>query len=138
MMDRTTVAARVRHDHAAIRSLLDDVYRACEAARERAVERLRNAVWELHLVFDEHVAMEEAHVAPILRAEGVRGEARAVDMVLEHNEQRRVIQELVEDAESDAKELGELVAEARTLVLALTNDMDVEERSLAVVLADVG
>jgi len=133
------VAARVRRDHATIRALLDAVERACVAAKERragGLDSFRRAVWDLYIAFEEHLDMEEADVAPILRSAGATGEARAVAMVLEHNEQRRVILELVEDTECDAKDVDVLVAEAVTLVQAFGTDMDLEDRSLALLLAD--
>ncbi len=82
--------------------------------------------------------MEEAHVAPLLRAGGDDGERRAVDMILEHNEQRRVILELVEDAERDQKALADLVLAATSLVGAFRIDMEIEESALAIVLATRG
>ena len=138
-LERHRLAARVRRDHATIRTLLDDVERACAIVSEGQAsshERVRRAVWDLYLVFDEHLAMEEAHIAPLLRAFDARGEQRAVAMILEHNEQRRVIIELVEDAERDAKRVLELVADALALVLAFRTDMEIEEDSLAIVLVD--
>jgi len=134
--DPQRVAARVRHEHVAIRALLDAVEGACSLASDGSsgsATRLRQTVWDLYLVFDEHLAMEEAHVAPFLRAFDARGEERAVAMVLEHNEQRRLILELVEDAEREAKPLADLVAAARSLVGAFRTDMETEESSLSVV-----
>lgn len=133
------LAARMRRDHATIRTLLDDVERACarpDEGRVVAPERVRRAVWDLYLVFEDHLAMEEAHVAPLLRALDAHGEQRAVQMILEHNEQRRVILELVEDAERDARQVSEVVVDALALVAAFRTDMEMEERSLAVVLVD--
>ena len=140
--DLERLLSRVRREHAMIRTLLDDVDRACTlalatGAGERAT-RLRKTVWDLYLVFDEHLAMEEAHIAPLLRAGGAVGEKRAVDMVLEHNEQRRVMLELVEDAERDQKALGELVRAAQALVAAFRIDMETEESTLSVVFARPG
>ena len=140
--DPERIFARVRREHGMIRTLLDAVTRACAtggttAERARAA-RLRQAVWDLYLVFDEHLAMEEAHVAPILRAFDASGERRAVDMILEHNEQRRVMLELVENAERDEKALAELVEEATSLVGAFRADMEIEESTLAVVFAGRG
>ncbi|CAN5924289.1 hypothetical protein BH11MYX4_BH11MYX4_59120 [soil metagenome] len=137
--ERQRLAERVRRDHATIRTLLDDVERACGIVNEGhpgAQERVRRAVWDLYLVFDDHLAMEEAHVAPILRAFDARGEQRAVAMILEHNEQRRLILELVEDAEREAKLAAELASDALALVLAFRTDMEIEESSLAVVLVE--
>jgi hemerythrin-like domain-containing protein len=137
--ERKRLAERVRRDHATIRTLLDDVERACAVVNEGhagSQERVRRAVWDLYLVFDEHLAMEEAHVAPVLRAFDARGEQRAVAMILEHNEQRRLILELVEDAEREAKLAAELVCDALALVVAFRTDMEIEESSLAVVLVE--
>lgn len=137
--ERQRLAERVRRDHATIRTLLDDVERACAVVNEAQAgsqERVRRAVWDLYLVFEEHLAMEEAHVAPILRAFDARGEQRAVAMILEHNEQRRSILELVEDAEREAKPAAELARDALALVIAFRTDMEIEESSLAVVLAE--
>ena len=139
--DAARILARVRREHGMLRALLDDVERACafgSTSRAGDATRLRQAVWDLYLLFDEHLAMEEAHVAPILRAFDPRGEQRAVDMILEHNEQRRVILELVENAERDEKALPELVEEATSLVGAFRTDMEIEESALAVVFAVPG
>lgn len=135
-MDPQRTFARVRREHGIIRTLLDDVERACSLApngTSEATTRLRQAVWDLYLVFDEHLAMEEAHVAPILRAFDAKGEQRAVDMILEHNEQRRMILELVEEAERDAKGRTELVAAAISVVRAFRTDIEIEESALDVV-----
>jgi len=135
--DPQRILARVRREHGMLRTLLDDVERACTLASKASgasnTTRLRQAVWDLYLLFDEHLAMEEAHVAPILRAFDARGEQRAVDMILDHNEQRRVILELVEDAERDEKAVTELVTEAISLVRAFRADIEVEESALGVV-----
>jgi hemerythrin-like domain-containing protein len=135
-VDPQRLASRVRREHGAIRTLLDGVERACALANDGSsgsATRLRQAVWDLYLVFDEHLAMEEAHVAPLLRAFDVTGEQRAVEMVLEHNEQRRLILELVEDAERHATALAGLVKAAISLVQAFRTDMETEESALAVV-----
>ncbi len=132
------VAARVSHDHAMIRVLLDLVERACTAAQQRhagGLESFRTAVWDLYIAFDEHLAMEEADVAPILRGAGPLGEVRAVEMILEHNEQRRVMLELVEDTECDAKDVDALVAEALALLHAFRIDMTLEDRSIGAAFA---
>ncbi len=133
------MAARVRRDHATIRALLDALQRACEVAKERreaGLDAFRRAVWDLYITFEEHLDMEESDVAPFLRSSGRAGVARAVAMVLEHNEQRRVLLELVEDAECDVKDVDALVAEATSLVDAFGADMALEDRSLALLLAD--
>lgn len=133
------LAGRVQRDHATIRALLDGVERACTAARERragGLDSFRRAVWDLYLAFDDHLAMEEAEVAPILRGAGKAGEVRATEMVLEHNEQRRVMLELVEDTECDAKDVGALVTEAIALVQGFVTDMALEDRALASLVAD--
>lgn len=135
----SVLLSRVQRDHATIRALLDAVERACAGSSNRqsaGLDSLRRAVWDLYIAFVEHLAMEEEHVAPILRSAGGAGEARAVAMMLEHNEQRRLILELVDDMERDAKEADALVVEALALVGAFNTDMLLEDRSLAPLLDD--
>lgn len=129
------MAERVKRDHATMRALLDDVERACRSCEEErpdCLTRFREAVWRLYVAFDEHLATEEGYFAPILRTVDAWGELRVVNMIIEHNEQRRIILELVERAESDpgASAREALVAQARALVQAFRADMDSEECSL--------
>lgn len=119
---------RVHRDHALLRTLFDAL------ALTRDVRELRAALWDLYLTFNGHLDMEEMRIAPLLRAGPAPERANA--MILEHNEQRRVMLELVEDTECDAKEVDALVSEAVALVLAFRTDMILEERSLASLLAD--
>jgi hemerythrin-like domain-containing protein len=140
-IDAERIVERVRREHATVRALLDDLERACAAAvlrREGALDRFRKAVWALYVTFDEHLAMEETYVAPLLRAADAWGEVRAAKMFVEHNEQRRLILELVDDTECDAKDVDALTAQAGALVDAFRTDMLVEERSFAVLLQDGG
>jgi hemerythrin-like domain-containing protein len=136
--DPRSIAARVKREHGMLRALLDEVERASLFAERRhpgGLPRFRQAVWDLYLAFEEHLAMEEKYVAPILRVVDAWGELRAVNMILEHNEQRRLMLELVEDTEVDAKDVDALVAEAMAFVNAFRQDMAVEEHSLASLLA---
>lgn len=131
--DWPRMAERIKRDHATMRALLDDVERACRALEERRPEslvRFREAVWTLYVAFDEHLATEEGYFAPILRTVDAWGELRVVNMIVEHNDQRRVILELVERAESDVEDIAALLAQARGLVASFRLDMESEERSL--------
>jgi hypothetical protein len=58
-------------------------------------------------------------------------------MILEHNDQRAALLVLVEDSESDSREVVELAAEAIDFVLRFRTDMLVEERSLSVLVPNV-
>lgn len=131
--DWRRMAERVKRDHATMRALLDDVERGCRALEElrpSSVVRFREAVWSLYVAFDEHLATEEGYFAPILRSVDAWGELRVVNMIIEHNEQRRIIMELVERAENDDENLTALIAQARGLVSSFRLDMDSEETSL--------
>jgi hemerythrin-like domain-containing protein len=130
----TTIWSCVAREHAMIRTLLDELERGGDAAvnrRRGGLEAFRRAVWDLFVAFDDHLSMEERDVLPILRASGARGEARALSMISEHNEQRRVVLELVEDTECDLKEIEALVSQAHALVAAFRTDMELEETALA-------
>ena len=132
-LDWRRMAERVRRDHATMRALLDDVERACRALDELRLEslvRFREAAWMLYVAFDEHLATEEGYFAPILRGADAWGELRVRNMETEHNDQRRLILELVERAEVDGADLTGLVAQARGLIEAFRRDMESEESSL--------
>jgi hemerythrin-like domain-containing protein len=127
------MSERVKRDHATMRALLDDVERACRSLEERrpdGLTRFREAVWTLYVAFDEHLATEEGYFAPILRSVDAWGEVRVVNMLTEHNEQRRVILELVQRAEELAADAAAVVAQARELVTTFRLDMDSEDSSM--------
>ena len=131
--DWRRMAERVKRDHGMMRALLDDVERACRSVEERRPEslvRFREAAWTLYVAFDEHLATEEGYFAPILRTVDAWGELRVVNMIVEHNEQRRIILELVERAESSGDDLAALVTQARGLVTSFRLDMESEEHSM--------
>jgi len=131
--DWRRMAERVKRDHAMMRALLDDVDRACRALEElrpQSLVRFREAVWMLYVAFDEHLATEDGNFAPILRTVDAWGELRVVNMIIEHDDQRRIILELVERAESDVEDLPALLAQARGLLTSFRHDMESEEESL--------
>lgn len=131
--DWSRVAERVKREHATIRALVDDVERACRALDEHrpgSLDRFRVAVATLYIAFDEHLAIEEASLLPVLQAFGARGERRAVSLMSEHVEQRRVIRELTRSAAGAGEDAGAIVAGARALVASFRADMDAEDLSL--------
>lgn len=113
---------RLRRDHALLRTLFDAL------ALTRNVRELREALWDLYLTFNGHLDMEETKIAPLLRA-GPTPE-RATAMILEHNEQRRMLRELVEDAERDTITEAQLRTRTADLIATLRVDMDQEEETL--------
>ena len=131
--DWERMAERVKRDHAMMRGLLDDVERACRALdelRPESLVRFREATRMLYVAFDDHLATEEGDFAPILRTVDAWGEVRVDNMVSEHNDQRRLILELVERADSTTGNVEALVAQARGFVAAFRLDMDSEESSM--------
>ncbi len=139
--ERAVVWSRVTREHAMIRTLFDAVERCGVAAvthQRGGLDSFRRAVWDLFIAFDDHLAMEEREVLPILRAHDASGEARARSIIAEHHEQRRVILELVEDTECDMKEVDVLVAQATALLQAFRTDMELEEHQLAAALPGTG
>lgn len=129
------VAVRIRREHATIRALLDDVARACLAARARrarGLETLHRAVWELYVTFEEHLGVEETLVLPILRARETFGDVQADEMLAEHAEQRRRLLALVDGSEHDTQSIDALAAQAAELVTTLRADMVAEDAWLPV------
>jgi hemerythrin-like domain-containing protein len=129
---------RLRLEHAILRTALEGLARALPRPTARPDPRstlmLRSAAWELYLTLVSHLEFEETFVAPVVRDHDAWGEERVTRMICEHNEQRRMVRELVEDNESDMKSIGELVTAARAVIAALEVDMRSEERLLARVL----
>ncbi len=122
------VIAAVLKEHRALRPLLDEVEQAAAAAREGrpgGLDLLHTTVWDLYLAVEDHLFLEEKELAPIL--DGLV----AMKMILEHNEQRAALLELVEDSEAEIRPADELAAEAIAFVVAFRIDMDLEERGLA-------
>jgi DUF438 domain-containing protein len=125
------VAARVLEEHRTIRRLLDELERASSFARngrQESIAQLHKAIWDLYVAFEEHLLFEESDLAPLLRP---AGEDLARKMILEHNEERGALLELVEDSESDARETEDLAAEADALTSRFRSDMFHEERVLS-------
>lgn len=127
----SAVIGRIEREHATIRALLEQVERALGATETDAdvgLQRLRSAVWDLRLAFVAHLDFEEAELAPLWQRSGEA--MAAIAMVLDHNEQRRILCELVEDLESEVLELDALWARTTVLVLALRRDVAAEDRVL--------
>ena len=116
---RSSVAARIHLEHGALARLLDTV------AEAPSIHALRAALWELFLQFNKHLDYEERELAPVL-AKGPDPQS-ATRMILEHNEQRRVLLELVDDAERDAFSEEDLLSRASRLVDTLRKDIAEEE-----------
>ena len=135
-LDLGAVAACVLEEHREIRRLLDAVARAAEATRadpRHSLEGLRRAIWELYVAFDEHRLFEERDLGPLLAALVPAGVEMTRRMVLEHNDQRDALIQLVEDGETDACGAEELAARALGLVARFRVDVVLEERSLSAV-----
>ena len=133
------VWAAVLREHELIRALLDNVRRAVWAmdrTGQHGLPRLRRAVWTLYTTFVRHQEREEAEVAPVLRVFDAWGETRATAMILEHNEQRRLLVALVEECEREVKSSAEIVAQTTALITMISDDMAVEERHVAPIFDD--
>ena len=94
-----------------------------------SLPRFRKAAWTLYVAFDDHLTTERA-ISRHRQDGDAWGELRVVNMIIEHNDQRRVILELVEKAEVDVNDLSALVDQARALVSLVRLDMESEENSL--------
>jgi hypothetical protein len=138
-LDSRDITGRIKREHAILRTLLDDVDRACAGALEHrsgGLDEVLRAVWELYVSFEEHLAMEEALVAPALRARETFGALRAEAMMAEHDDQRRGLLELVDATECDTKDIDALVAQASSLVSRFRSDMALEEASFGELVSD--
>lgn len=132
--DIASVKARVNREHAVIRTLLDVLEDAAKNvnAAPTGLPSLRRAVWELYVVFDDHLAMEEALVLPHLEKVDAWGPVRAENMLQEHSEQRQLLLALVDDTECDRKDAATLAEEALWIVNALRKDVAAEDEAMEV------
>ncbi len=130
------VRSRILTDHARIRALLGDLQRLASrlgeapSAPEGAETQLTEAVWKLFLVFDDHLALEERELVPIILDSGEWATIRADRLREEHSAQRTVLHAMVGECDRKTKDLRELVEDVRWLVTSLLKDMEVEEGEL--------
>jgi DUF438 domain-containing protein len=134
------VQAHVRADHARIRAKLDDVARAAgkdaDGAEAGASKELTDAIWELFLIFDAHLAMEERDLVPLLVETGVWGPVPVERLHDEHRQQRTVLLAMVEECDAETRGSAVIADDARWLVASLRRDMDHEERVLEAIRDD--
>lgn len=133
------LAERLKREHVAIRHLMAAVKRSIRAApREESLARVQllRAIGELHQAFLDHLEFEETSIAPVMRAYDAWGPERVARMLLEHEEQRGMMLELVRAGTPGVKPFEDFVTHARAVLSALEVDMRYEERLLARVLEE--
>ena len=129
----TLVQANVRADHVRIRAALDELTRLASTSAQEGGEthwslELTGAIWGLFLLFDDHLAMEERDLVPLLERTGVWGKVQVERMQQEHRQQRTVLLATVDACDDNTKAPAVIANNARWLVESLRRDMDREER----------
>lgn len=129
----SAVRQRILDDHELLRGLLaevEELVRRTRAGDAEAAEALPGRGRALRARFLDHLALEDAHLVPALRAADAWGEERARRVEVEHAEQRERMQSLLEHMESPERSLDQLAEELAALVADLRADMEGEERAV--------
>jgi len=117
--------ARIRADHGAIRTILDRIESLARRPPDTASDALLYEVVGLQLVLDEHLAYEERELFPYVAE--IEGEERALALREEHQQQRVVLEAMVNACREGDPSQGRLVEDTRWLVESLRCDMRHEE-----------
>jgi hemerythrin-like domain-containing protein len=129
----SAVRQRILDDHEALRVLLaevEELVRRTRTGDTAAAEALPERGRALRARFLDHLALEDAHLVPALRAADAWGEERAQRVAVEHAEQRERMQALLEHMESPTRSMDQLAEELASLVADLRADMEGEEQAV--------
>lgn len=127
------VRARVLEEHAELRRLLtevDELARRVARGVEKAVPGLRERALLLHARLRSHLDLEDAILAPALRAADAWGPERADRLAREHLEQRLLLDYILGGLQDAGRPSALLARELRALVEVLREDMEDEEERL--------
>jgi len=120
--------------HEKIRVLLDKARGVAERAlggKKRAAARLPDAISRIRRTVEVHLQFEERALAVILEEEGPERAQHAAWFLRDHERQRAGLAGLHRQAMAQS-ELPGLAAALASLAARLSNDMDEEERTLAI------
>ena len=120
--------------HEKIRVLLDKARGVAERAlggKKRAAARLPDAISRIRRTVEVHLQFEERALAVILEEEGPSRAQQAAWFMRDHERQREGLARLHSQAMARS-ELPGLAAALASLATGLSNDMDEEERTLAI------
>lgn len=129
----SSVRQRILDDHEALRVLLaevEELVRRTRSGDADASQALLERGRALRARFLDHLALEDAHLVPALRAADAWGEERARRVEVEHAEQRERMQALLDHMESPQRSVDQLAEELAALVADLRADMEGEERAV--------
>jgi hypothetical protein len=120
--------------HEKIRVLLDKARGVAERAlggKKRAAARLPDAISRIRRTVEVHLQFEERALAVILEDQGPLRAQRAAWFLRDHERQRQGLARLHSQAMAQS-ELPGLADALASLATCLSNDMDEEERTLAI------
>jgi hypothetical protein len=120
--------------HEKIRVLLEKARGVAERAlggKKRAAARLPDAISRIRRTVEVHLQFEERALAVILEEEGPSRAQHAAWFLRDHERQREGLAHLHRQAMARS-ELPGLAAALASLATGLSNDMDEEERTLAI------
>jgi Hemerythrin HHE cation binding domain len=132
-LDTSEVRQRILDEHEELRGRLGEIEALLahfEAGHEAAGAELRERGLALFARFAAHIDLEDRSLAPLLRAAGAAGEARADRLAREHREQRELLQYLMRRLASQPQPTALIAGELRNFAGYLRTDMAHEEETL--------
>lgn len=121
----------MKADHVRLRSLLNTVLvGACVAQQDpRLGRRVRAALDRVRAELLAHLDYEEEALVELLRSADAWGPQRADALVREHEQERTMIEAVIEDFDAGDRTLQELTDELAWLAASIEKDMTEEERA---------
>jgi iron-sulfur cluster repair protein YtfE (RIC family) len=113
LIEQVEVRRRLATDLAVLRSLTRALLQVAHAAEqdERQRSLICDVLARLCSEANRHFAYEEEMIGPILRDVDAWGPVRVEQLYSEHEQQRRVLSSLANDAEAPSRNVGELAGE---------------------------
>jgi hypothetical protein len=113
MIEQLEMRRRLATDLAVLRSLTRALLQVARAASQDEKQRplIRDVLSQLCVEANRHFAYEEEFVAPILESVDAWGPVRVEQLCKEHDEQRSALCSLAADAETESRNVDELMGE---------------------------
>jgi hemerythrin-like domain-containing protein len=131
--DLRATEVRLREEHRALERAIDGLHAGSARLRLGAIPKrdLEDAIYELYVMFDDHLVLEERLLAPLVPRIAPCDAARIQLMLHEHALQRTLFFSTLERTEQGALGCEALVASVARLASVLRADIAIEEELLA-------
>ncbi|UCE84709.1 MAG: hemerythrin domain-containing protein [Deltaproteobacteria bacterium] len=132
-MKPSEVRKRILEEHAALRRLLAEVEGLAERYEDGSADLAPMLLERGRTLYESlaaHLDVEDAYLAPALRAAGAEGERRAESLAHEHREQRELLRYLLGRIHELQRPTILIAREVRSFVGYVRVDMEHEEKTI--------